>query len=216
MSINVTPTTAIQVTASQYAESGRSSELADWLQQYSQASQHEVSAIFARGHALCELKGLLKRGTWEQFLREQLGINERTAQQYMRTFREIGRDPDKAQRAALLSISGRALDALAAENTPESVREEVLDGRLRPTEEDIKKARSAKSGVTTSQDPAERILGTLGAAIWKDAFAAVPQEDIEAFVVDEIENADEDWWAELARRWLVVADAVRAAAEQYE
>lgn len=74
------------------------------------------SAILEIGKRLVEAKGQLSHGEWLPWLEEKVAFSERSAQQYMRLWKEYG----KSALSADLSIS-KALVLLAL---PESERED--------------------------------------------------------------------------------------------
>ena len=79
------------------------------------------SAILEIGKRLVEAKAQLSHGEWLPWLEEKVAFSERSAQQYMRLWKEYG----KSALSADLSIS-KALVLLAL---PESEREDFAAGR---------------------------------------------------------------------------------------
>ncbi len=87
------------------------------------------------GRALIRVKKALPHGEFGKWLSAEFGWAERTAQNYMQAAEMFGENP---QRVADLSL--RALYALSARSTPETVRNQVvelLDRGERPNENEI-------------------------------------------------------------------------------
>lgn len=106
---------------------------------YVQASQLEAAGMLARGEALAQLKELLPHGAWLPAL-QALGIDDRTAQSYVRGYLTLRDDPANARRVADLALTFRAWALLTASSTPVELRQRVLAGDLPATEDAIRAA----------------------------------------------------------------------------
>lgn len=87
------------------------------------------------GRDLLKAKDLCAHGTFGTWLHENFKWSETTAQTFMNSARQVDREP------ALAVLPPSALGALAAPNTPESVKTEVvaeIDAGKIPTAKDVK------------------------------------------------------------------------------
>jgi hypothetical protein len=89
-----------------------------------------VSEIVAIGSKLAEIKARVGYGSYGQFVRERLCFNERTAQQFVRSYEFL----KSAQCADFksLHIDPSALRLLARSTTPNEVRIEALEQAAKP------------------------------------------------------------------------------------
>lgn len=68
--------------------------LAKEAQYYSSTA---INSLFQLGRVLCEAKKLVKHGEWGNWIRENAGCSERTAQQFMQAYGRFGAHADMAQ-----------------------------------------------------------------------------------------------------------------------
>ncbi len=80
-----------------------------------------TASVMAIGDALLRAKGVLQHGQFEEWIRAEFNMSERTAQNMMNVARTFD---GKSAKISLLSDS--ALYLLAAPSTPEPVREQVI------------------------------------------------------------------------------------------
>ncbi|MFP1630967.1 DUF3102 domain-containing protein [Zhengella sp. ZM62] len=128
-----------------------------------------VKNILATGKDLLMVKNKLKHGAFRQWLEADFGWSERTAQNYMQAARVFG-----GMAHAVEALAPASIYKLSARNTPEAVRESVIndiDKGNTPTAKDIderikaaKLARAARNGTNKGTTPAPSDLTAMEAS----------------------------------------------------
>nr|WP_282959539.1 DUF3102 domain-containing protein [Brucella oryzae] len=77
------------------------------------------------GQALNRQKERMAHGTFEQWVRDECGISEATARQFMRVAATVAKNRNLNDGLKAQQISIAAIDNLFASGTPQSVREQV-------------------------------------------------------------------------------------------
>ena len=177
------------------------------------------SAILEIGKRLAEAKAQLSHGEWLPWLEEKVAFSERSAQQYMRLWKEYG----KSALSADLSIS-KALVLLAL---PESEREDFAAGRHTVNGEEktvadmtAKELEKAIAERNAAREAAEKAAADIREA--KDTALAAQEElarvrkELEALHDRPVEVAVETVDASAEQIAAARAEAEREAAAQVE
>ena len=177
------------------------------------------SAILEIGKRLAEAKAQLSHGEWLPWLEEKVAFSERSAQQYMRLWKEYG----KSALSADLSIS-KALVLLAL---PESEREDFAAGRHTVNGEEktvadmtAKELEKAIAERNAAREAAEKAAADIQEA--KDTALAAQEElarvrkELEALHDRPVEVAVETVDASAEQIAAARAEAEREAAAQVE
>ena len=120
------------------------------------------------GRRLCEAKELLAHGEWLPWLSRETEFSDRTAQNYMRAFREYGADqmwllgPETntktfadlpiSKALALLSVPESEREAFAAEVGAESLSTRELEQAIRERDEAMKRAKAAEEALAQADE----------------------------------------------------------------
>lgn len=120
------------------------------------------------GRRLCEAKDLLAHGEWLPWLSRETEFSDRTAQNYMRAFREYGADqmwllgPETntktfadlpiSKALALLSVPESEREAFAAEVGAEGLSTQELKQAIRERDEAIKRAKAAEEALAQADE----------------------------------------------------------------
>ena len=120
------------------------------------------------GRRLCEAKELLAHGEWLPWLSRETEFSDRTAQNYMRAFREYGADqmwllgPETntktfadlpiSKALALLSVPESEREAFAAEVGAEGLSTRELEQAIRERDEAMKRAKAAEEALAQADE----------------------------------------------------------------
>ena len=120
------------------------------------------------GRRLCEAKELLAHGEWLPWLSRETEFSDRTAQNYMRAFREYGADqmwllgPETntktfadlpiSKALALLSVPESEREAFAAEVGAEGLSTQELKQAIRERDEAMKRAKAAEEALAQADE----------------------------------------------------------------
>ncbi len=120
------------------------------------------------GRRLCEAKDMLQHGEWLPWLSRETEFSDRTAQNYMRAFREYGADqmwllgPETntktfadlpiSKALALLSVPESEREAFAAEVGAEGLSTRELEQAIRERDEAMKRAKAAEEALAQADE----------------------------------------------------------------
>ena len=177
------------------------------------------------GRRLCEAKELLAHGEWLPWLSRETEFSDRTAQNYMRAFREYGADqmwllgPETntktfadlpiSKALALLSVPESEREAFAAEVGAEGLSTRELEQAIRERDEGMKRAKAAEEAQAEAAERETALQKQLDAALKKAEKAEKAAEKARK----DAENAGEQGKAELAK---AAQEAARARQEAEE
>ena len=133
-----------------------------------QTVQYVVRSVVELGRRLCEAKSMLPHGQWGNWLREEVGFSQSTAQNYMKIFEEYSADQLTLDGAVAISqtlgnlsyTKALRLLALPAEereefvetNNVEAMSTRELDRALKERDEALQAAEAAKAKAEQAEE----------------------------------------------------------------